>query len=155
MPKIYTPEREARARRPDAPADERSYVEMRNPISAERRVMRHELLPGVLEVAVANGRQRDSLALFEIGPVFLPREGEELPDEPRRLAIVMAGAREPLGWDRQESAPFDLFDLKGVVEALAEDLQLPALSAAPGAIRTNIRLMTIPANMPVRARVSV
>ena len=130
--RLTTPEREARARRPDAPADERPYVEMRNPISSDRRVMRHELLPGVLEVAVANARQRDALALFEIGQVFLLEEGEELPHEPRRLAIVLAGLRDSLGWDRQESESFDLFDLKGLLEALAADLQLPALTASAG-----------------------
>ncbi|MFQ5349997.1 MAG: phenylalanine--tRNA ligase subunit beta, partial [Thermoanaerobaculia bacterium] len=128
--RLTTPEREARARRPGAAADGRPYVELRNPISADRRVMRHELLPGVLEVAAANARQRDSLALFEIGHVFLPARGEPLPREPRRLAIVLAGAREAAGWDRQEPPAFDLFDLKGVVEAFAADLQLPTLTVA-------------------------
>jgi phenylalanyl-tRNA synthetase beta chain len=126
--RLTTPEREARARRPGSPKDERSWVEMQNPISADRRVMRHELLPGVLEVAEANARQRDSLALFEVGSVFLPRQGEVLPDEPRRLAIVLAGAREIATWDRQDPPSHDLFDLKGVLEALAADLQLPALT---------------------------
>jgi phenylalanyl-tRNA synthetase beta chain len=130
--RLTTPQREARARRPEAQADERLYVELRNPISADRRVMRHELLPGVLEVATANSRQRDSLALFEIGPVFLPQEGEALPWEPRRLAIVLAGSREVVAWDRQEPAAYDLFDLKGVVEAFAADLQLPPLTVSEG-----------------------
>ena len=130
--RLTTPEREARARRPGAPADERPYVELRNPISADRGMMRHELLPGVLEVVAANARQRDSLALFEIGPVFLPAPGEQLPREPRRLAIVLAGAREPASWDRQEAPAYDVYDLKGIVEALAEDLQLPPLTASAG-----------------------
>jgi phenylalanyl-tRNA synthetase beta chain len=128
--RLTTPEREARTRRADEPADERRYVELRNPISSDRRVMRHELLPGVLEVAAANARHRPSLALFEIGPVYLPADGELLPEEPRRLAIVVAGSRETTSWDRQEPKAYDLYDLKGVVEALAADLQLPALSAA-------------------------
>ena len=130
--RLTTPAREERARRPGAPADERRYVELRNPISADRGVMRHELLPGVLEVAVANARQRDSLGLFEIGPVFLPVDGEPLPREPRRLAIVLAGAREAANWDRQAPPSYDLFDLKGVVEALAADLQLPSLTVSAG-----------------------
>jgi phenylalanyl-tRNA synthetase beta chain len=130
--RLTTPEREARARRPGAAADERRYVELRNPISADRGVMRHELLPGVLEVAAGNSRQRDSLGLFEIGPVFLPVEGETLPREPRRLAIVLAGAREASSWDRQQPPAYDLFDLKGVVEAFANDLQLPPLTVSAG-----------------------
>ena len=128
--RLTTPEREARARRPGSPEDERAWVEMQNPISADRRVMRHELLPGVLEVAEANARQRDSLALFEVGSVFLPRPGEALPDEPRRLALLLAGARDPAAWDRQDPPTHDLFDLKGVLEALVADLQLPALTFA-------------------------
>ena len=134
--RLTTPEREARARRPGSPADDRPWVELRNPISADRRVMRHELLPGVLEVAAANARQAETLALFEIGPVYLPRPGETLPAEPRRLAIVLAGRREPAAWDLQEPPRYDLFDLKGVLAALAADLQLPvptfAAAAHPG-----------------------
>ncbi len=130
--RLTTPEREAQARRPGATADERGYVELRNPISADRRVMRHELLPGVLEVVAANARQRDSLAVFEVGPVFLPQAGERLPSEPRRLAIVLAGAREPESWDRQEPPAYDFYDLKGLVEAFAVDLQLPPLTASAG-----------------------
>ena len=130
--RLTTPEREARARRPGAAADERRYVELRNPISTDRRVMRHELLPGVLEVAAANARQAESLALFEIGPVYLPTDGELLPREPRRLAILLAGSREPASWDRPEPSRYDLFDLKGAVEAFAADLQLPRLAAQAG-----------------------
>ncbi|HEX5270242.1 MAG TPA: phenylalanine--tRNA ligase subunit beta, partial [Gemmataceae bacterium] len=70
----------------DAPVGlgEGKYVELLNPISSERRVMRHSVLGGVLEVAIANLRHTDDVRLFEIGSVYLAKEGQKLPDEPRR-----------------------------------------------------------------------
>ncbi len=132
--RLTTPEREAAALRPGAEPDPRPYVELQNPISSERRVMRHALLPSVLEVAAANARHRGSLALFEIGPVYLPRAGEPLPEEPGRLALVLAGALSDGGWDDggDGARPADLYDLKGVLEALAADLHLPPLEFERG-----------------------
>src|SRR5439155_1763787 len=79
----------------DAPVGlgEGKYVELLNPISSERRVMRHSVLGGVLEVAVANLRHTDDVRLFEIGSVYLSKEGQKLPDEPRRLALLLTGRR--------------------------------------------------------------
>lgn len=103
------------------------YVELRNPISAERSVLRHTLLAGVLDVAAANLRHTADVRLFEVGPVFLPREGVKLPDEPRHLALVLTGRRSPEFWGdgAGTAAPaLDFFDLKGVVQALVGDLHL-------------------------------
>lgn len=112
------------------------YVRLVNPISSERVVMRHSVLAGVLEVATSNLRHTDDVRLFEIGSVYLPKTGEKLPDEPRRLALVLTGRRWPEFWgDATKATALDFFDLKGVVEALAADLHLPAVmyraSAAP------------------------
>ncbi len=118
---LTLPEREAPLKLPPA-----EYVRLVNPISSERVVMRHSVLAGVLEVAAANLRHTDDVRLFEVGPVYLPRPGEKLPDEPRRLAIVMTGRIGPEFWGDSSAkpAPLDFFDLKGVVEALASDLHL-------------------------------
>ena len=129
--RLTTPEREARARL-DGAADERAYVTMSNPISVERTSMRHELLPSVLEIAERNARVADRLAVFEIGAVYLPRDGEVLPEEPRRLAIVMSGARQTESWTGADTATMDFFDLKGVVESLCRDLHLPDVAFEPG-----------------------
>src|SRR5947209_10812577 len=79
----------------DAPIGlgEGQYVELQNPISQERRVMRQSVLGGVLEVAVANLRHTDDVRLFEIGSVYLGKERQKLPDEPRRLALLLTGRR--------------------------------------------------------------
>ncbi len=130
--RMTTPQAEARVRSTGAP--EASYVELANPISSERTVMRRALLPSVLEIAESNLRYRDRVSLFEIGKVFLPREGQELPEEPRQLVIVSAGPRGPEDWTGVESsAPFDYFDLKGIVEELLAGLHVGPRSYEPTA----------------------
>jgi phenylalanyl-tRNA synthetase beta chain len=122
---LTTPEREALLGLPLG-----EYVRLRNPISSERTVLRQTVLAGVLDVAAANLRHTDGVRLFEVGPVFLEREGQQLPDEPRRLALVPTGRRRPEFWgdtaggDGAGADALDFFDLKGVVECLADDLHL-------------------------------
>jgi phenylalanyl-tRNA synthetase beta chain len=118
---LTTPEREA-----PLGMSQGEYVKLLNPISIERTVMRRTVLAGVLDVMAANLRHTEAVSLFEIGPVFLPRAGERLPDEPVRLAIAMTGKRSPEFWsEAAKSPPLDFFDIKGVVECLAADLHLP------------------------------
>ncbi len=65
--------------RPVGAADGGPYVEIKNPISSERTVMRHSVLAGVLEVAAANLRHANGIRFFEIGAVYLPRPGKSSP----------------------------------------------------------------------------
>jgi phenylalanyl-tRNA synthetase beta chain len=121
---LTMPEREAPLGLPAS-----DYVRLLNPISSERVVMRHSVLAGVLEIAASNLRNTEDVRLFELGPVYLPHQGEKLPDEPRRLALVLTGKRRQEFWaDSGAGDPgnvaLDFFDLKGVVEALVEDLHL-------------------------------
>lgn len=94
--------------------------------------MRRSLLAGVLEIAERNARLTDRLAFFEIGPVFLPQVEQDLPAEPLRLAMVLSGVRHLPAWDRAEPPVADFFDLKGILEALAEALHLPQWRVEPG-----------------------
>jgi phenylalanyl-tRNA synthetase beta chain len=112
---------------------ESDYVTLLNPISSERTVMRRVLLPGVLDVAGRNLRHTDSVRLFEIGSVYLPRRGEKLPYEPRRLAVVLSGRRQPEFWEDagQAGGSMDFFDLKGIVEGLLADLHIPGVRFVP------------------------
>jgi phenylalanyl-tRNA synthetase beta chain len=126
---LTSKEREASFADPPGP-----HVEVLNEISADRKVMRRTLLAGVVEAAKLNLQHADSVRLFEVGPVFLPRDGSKLPDEPRRLAVVMTGRRAPAAWDDplgETPAALDFFDLKGVIEALVGDLHLAKVSYRP------------------------
>ncbi|MEO2089276.1 MAG: phenylalanine--tRNA ligase subunit beta, partial [Gemmataceae bacterium] len=100
----------------------------------ERAVMRRSLLPGLLSVAKENLQNTDSIALFELGFVYLPKAGQQLPDEPQRLAVVLGGRRSVSTWDDQlgdKPKQYDFFDLKGVVESLLSDLHVPGVTFEP------------------------
>jgi phenylalanyl-tRNA synthetase beta chain len=125
---LTTPAREAPLGLPQA-----DYVELANPISAERTVMRHSLLSEMLPVLRRNLDHGDDVRLFEIGSLYLPRKGQKLPDEPRKLGLVLCGRRGVEHWE-EPGAPrpaLDFFDLKGVVEALVEDLHLAGVGYRP------------------------
>jgi phenylalanyl-tRNA synthetase beta chain len=123
-----------------------NHVNLLNPISPERSVMRQTLVPGVLQVAKLNLESTDGVALYELGFVYLPRATEKLPDEPRRLAVVLCGRRTPAAWDDPQGVTppqYDFYDLKGVVESLASDLHLPGVQFAA--------VQTVPWLHPMRA----
>ncbi len=118
---------------PEGAGGRGSYVTLLNPLSPERGVMRRNLMPGLLPVVQKNLEAADSVAMYELGFVYIPKAGAQLPDEPRRLAIVLCGRRTGAAWDDpQGTAParYDFFDIKGVVESLASDLHLPNVSFA-------------------------
>ncbi|MFG2728078.1 phenylalanine--tRNA ligase subunit beta [Streptomyces canus] len=103
----------------DDPA--RRVVRLTNPLNDEEPALRTSLLPGLLGALRRNdGRGSHDLALFETGLVFLPRPEQRvaavlpvdrrptdseiaeldaaLPEQPRHVAVVLAGAREQAGW---------------------------------------------------------
>jgi len=105
--------------------DPDAYLQLRNPLSSEEATLRQTLLPSLLHTTRRNLRFLDRVAIFEIGRVYLPVEGQVLPDELRRLGIVMTGPREEQSWlEHQDRTWVDFFDLKGVVETLLSRLRL-------------------------------
>jgi phenylalanyl-tRNA synthetase beta chain len=130
-PSMTTPAREAATRPPGTRPDDRPYVALANPISAERTHMRHTLLAALLDTAASNLRHHATVAVFEINKVYLASEDGPLPDEPRRLTIAMAGPREPESWKGGDNAPLDFYDLKGVVEAVVDALHLDGVRYEP------------------------
>ena len=94
-----------------------------NPMSREQERLRTSLRPAVLRNASAALRQpQGSAAVFEVGRLFLPRDGD-LPDERETAVGVVAGARGASLWEKGAPA-LDFFDAKGVVEALCAGLGL-------------------------------
>ncbi len=100
----------------------RKAVPLANPIKDDEPLLRTTLLPGLFRVLNRNsGRGFADQALFEIGTVFTRRENGHavapilavdhrpapaelaeleaaLPDQPRHLAVVLTGDRDPAGW---------------------------------------------------------
>jgi phenylalanyl-tRNA synthetase beta chain len=72
-------------------------ITVTNPLDARESVVRPSLRPGLLKALAYNARHRnDGAGLFEVGKVFLPPgEGQERPDEPEMLAVVLAGREAP------------------------------------------------------------
>jgi phenylalanyl-tRNA synthetase beta chain len=105
------------------------YVRLANPITPERSVMRRSLLASVLDAVEKNARV-ESIAMFELGPVFEPRKND-LPEEPGRLAIVMRGSRIPSAWDVKDPPSYDFYDMKGRLELLFSGLRLREISYTP------------------------
>lgn len=126
--RMTSPEREQRlfasGLRPEA--SEVEYVALANPIAPERRVMRRSLLASLLENVEKNARA-ESIAMFEIGSVFEPNKNN-LPNEPRKLAVAMTGLRTQSAWDVKDSASFDFYDMKGRLELLLSGLRLSGIS---------------------------
>ena len=117
-------------------------IRLRNPLHADRDILRPTLLPSLLAIASDNLKHERGVRLFETARIYLP-SAEELPREVNTLAIVLAGDRAPL--DRFEagaSSPLDVFDVKGMVEAL-----LPRL----GVSGTQFERIESPALHPGRA----
>jgi phenylalanyl-tRNA synthetase beta chain len=105
-------------------AEPARYLKLANPITPEREYLRLSILPTLLEALGQNLREYERVLLFEIGHVYLPHAGQVLPDQPRRLAVAMAGMRAPRSWLEGGSEPLDFFDLKGMLESLLERLHL-------------------------------
>nr|WP_106780283.1 phenylalanine--tRNA ligase subunit beta [Lysinibacillus timonensis] len=94
------------------------------PMSEERTTLRQSLIPHLIEAASYNvARKADSVALYEVGSVFLGQTEEELPYEEEHLAIVLTGKWVDNQW-QGEKRSVDFFVAKGIVQALFGKLGL-------------------------------
>ena len=97
--------------------DETAPLALANPLSDRYAVMRRSLLPNLVASARYNQRRgAEAVRLFEVGHIFAEAEGNAC-QEQETLAVVVGGQ---LGtpWERQ--TPIDFFDLKGILESLAD-----------------------------------
>src|SRR5690606_5900588 len=101
---VYTGEAELAAARVPA-----AHVRLTSPQGIDKSVLRTSLLPGLLAAAGLN-RQAGSLALFEVGHVFLEEEHE-------RLGMLISGSSLSSGW--RNPVPADFYTTKGLLENLA------------------------------------
>lgn len=94
-------------------------VELENPLTVERSVMRTSLLPGLLAAlarAIRGGAEH--AGLFELGSSFHPG-ATPLPEERATFALAIAGMRS--AWFGNPR-PVDFFDLKGHVESIVRSV---------------------------------
>ena len=93
-------------------------LRLANPLSEQTSVLRRSLVPNLVETARFN--QRRGLAAvrtFEIATVFYERPDGGLPDQPEHVGLV-CGGKVGTPWERETE--LDLFDLKGVIEAVTD-----------------------------------
>ncbi len=101
-------------------APEGDLVPIANPLSDNFAVLRPSALPGILDAVAHNRRrERQDVRLFEIGAGFTRSRGER-----RAIACAWTGAAASSHWSGG-GRTVDFFDVKGLVERLAELLRLP------------------------------
>ena len=89
-------------------------IELRNPLSEDHIALRVSLIPGLLGALSRNVRAgMERIALFELGNIFSPPNGEES----RSLGIILWGTMSA-NWRSHQKRRIDFFDLKGVIESL-------------------------------------
>jgi phenylalanyl-tRNA synthetase beta chain len=93
-------------------------VAVKNPLSEDHTTLRPSLVPGLLSTLALNIRHGlHRLRFFEIGRVFLMNPNGSAREE-ERLGLVLSGPAEATSWHAKESAPVDIFTLRGILESL-------------------------------------
>ncbi len=96
------------------PADSplRCTLRIQNPLGEDTSVMRTTVLPSMLDILARNNAYHNRTArLYEIGKVYLPVEGQPLPQEPKMLVLGTYGAEETF------------FSIKGELESVFRALR--------------------------------
>ena len=101
------------------PADSplRNAMRIQNPLGEDTSIMRTIALPSMLEILSRNNAYHNkSVKLYELAKIYLPVEGQVLPEEPRMLLLGTYGAGETF------------FTLKGELEAIFKGLRVKKAS---------------------------
>lgn len=107
-------------------------VRIRNPLTEDQSVMRTTLVYSLLEVMARNGRSGvHDLRIFEIGRIFYATSEGQLPEEQNRFGCLVTGARFADSW-HDSGISVDFYDLKGIVEAVGTEFNLPDMQFSPG-----------------------
>ena len=108
------------------PADSplRNTLKIQNPLGEDTSIMRTIALPSMLDILARNSAYHNKAAkLYELAKIYLPVEGQVLPEEPKMLLLGTYGPKETF------------FTLKGELDAVLCGLRLPKASYA--AVSTN------------------
>jgi phenylalanyl-tRNA synthetase beta chain len=94
----------------------REAVQLANPLSEDRSVLRTSLLPGMLvNLLRAQSREVKRFQQFEVGRIFVPTAAGQLPLERYMLGIMLWGPRQQWYADAES---LDFYDCKGIVSAI-------------------------------------
>ena len=94
-------------------------VVIKNPLGEDTSIMRTTLIPSVMStLALNHARRNDSAKIYELANVYIPVEGEKLPDEHKNITIGMYGG-------------CDFYDMKGIVEELIDALKIKDADYVP------------------------
>jgi len=106
--------------------EKREPIKLAMPMSEERSKLRLSIIPQLLESVSYNlARQHDSIALYEIGSVFLSNGGDVQPDEREHIAGAITGLWVENEW-QGEKKPVDFYVAKGILEGLFTKLGVSA-----------------------------
>ena len=95
----------------------RNTLRIQNPLGEDTSIMRTIALPSMLEILSRNNAYHNKAAkLYEVAKVYLPVEGQPLPEEPKMLVFGSYGEKETF------------FKLKGEIEALFAGLRMKKAS---------------------------
>ena len=101
----------------DAESPLRNTLKIQNPLGEDTSVMRTIALPSMLDILSRNNAyQNKSAKLYELAKIYLPTDGQILPEEPKMLVLGTYGAGETF------------FTLKGELEAVFTGLRLKKAS---------------------------
>ena len=101
------------------PADSnlRNAMRIQNPLGEDTSIMRTIALPSMMDILSRNNAYHNKAAkLYELAKIYLPVEGQVLPDEPKMLMLGTYG----------DGATF--FTLKGELEAILKGLRIKKAS---------------------------
>ncbi|MDD6642875.1 MAG: phenylalanine--tRNA ligase subunit beta [Firmicutes bacterium] len=91
----------------------RKAMRIQNPLGEDASIMRTIALPSMLSILARNNAYHNSaVKLYELAKVYLPKEGQTLPDEPKHLLLGTYGEGE------------DFFSLKGEIEAILKGMNV-------------------------------
>ena len=97
------------------PADSsiRNTLKIQNPLGEDTSIMRTTALPSLLDILSRNNAYHNkSCKLYELAKIYLPKEGQPLPEEPKMLMLGTYGSGE------------NFFTLKGELEAILNGLRI-------------------------------
>ena len=91
----------------------RNALKIQNPLGEDTSIMRTIALPSMLDILARNSAYHNKSAkLYEMAKIYLPVEGQTLPQEPKMLVLGSYGANETF------------FTLKGELEAIFKGLRV-------------------------------